>query len=49
MECSGSVGRALDLGLKCYVLEQDTLSAAEVLVQARKTCSHMSEKLLTGT
>ena len=60
-ECSGSVGRALDLGsngcwfephrLWCFVSLCKTLSAVYclVLVQPRKTHPDMTEKLLTGT
>ena len=31
-----------------YVFEQETLSAALVLVQPRKTCSNMIEKFVDG-
>ena len=55
MECSGSVGRALDLGSNgCYFknnrsLEQDTFIHGLVLFQPRKTrnCPGMIEICLT--
>ena len=35
-------------GSLCYVLEQDTICCL-VLVQPKKTCPDMTEKLLTGS